>query len=455
MLGVVFARELREHLASFRFGAVFLLTQLLMITSVLVFSARHETAMAEYQPIDGLVDPEGRVELQGIPCEGGIRLQRQPWRLGFLSATGERELPGGVTLAVHGIQSITNGGDPADLLASASPVDWTWSIAVLLSFAAGLLTYRSISGEREDGTLALALTNPLSRAVLLAGKYTAALAALVLSLAVGATLSLLVLLLRGTVDLRPADWGQLAFVLGLAVLFLSCFVLLGLVCSVTSRSSTISAVLFLGLWTVLVFVLPNAAGLLAPRLVAAPTPGEAHRRAEAAQERLPLTPGLDLDAVARTDTDRHLARERVLLEYVQDLAAQVEGARHLARLSPVAVFQFGAEAASGGGLLRFRRFLDNAARFRAQLFDAVMAADREDPDSEHRYRPWYCGGRRFSQRSVDLGEAARFDDRPSPSAEALAAAAPDVAMLAAYNALLLLAAFAVFARQDVTPGSAA
>jgi ABC-type transport system involved in multi-copper enzyme maturation permease subunit len=452
---VIFSRELREHLASFRFGAVFVLTQLLMVTSVLVFATRYETAMAEYRPVDNLTNDEGLVNLQGIPCKGGIRLQRRPSRLGFLASAGEQELPDGVRLAVHGIDAITNSGDPADLLASATPVDWTWSIAVLLSFAAGLLTYRSISGEREDGTLAMTLTNSVSRGVLLAGKYAAALSALVMSLAVGTMLSMLLLILYGTINLTPADWLRLAAVIGIAALFLSCFVLIGLVCSVTSRSSTISAILFLGVWAVLVFVLPNAAGILAPRLVAAPTPGQVRRQAQAAEDNLPLVPGMSLEQVASTDTDRHLAREGVLLTYVQQLSAQVDGARHVARLSPVATFRFAAEAAGGGGLLRLRSFLDNAARYRARLFDAVMAADRQDPDSEHRYRPWYCGGSHFSQRTVDLGTAAQFDDQALPPAAALAAATLDVVLLLLYNAILLLWAFVAFVRQDVTPGSAA
>ncbi len=66
LAGIVYGRELREHLMSFRFGTVFALTQLLMVTAVLVFSTEHDTAMAEYEPVSGLVDDEGLVNLRDI-----------------------------------------------------------------------------------------------------------------------------------------------------------------------------------------------------------------------------------------------------------------------------------------------------------------------------------------------------------------------------------------------------
>ena len=89
-------------------------------------------------------------------------------------------------------------------------------------------------------------------------------------------------------------------------------------------------------------------------------------------------------------------------------------------------------------------------RFREGAFEAVLAADREDPDSQHRYRPWYCGGNRFSRKKVDLGAAAEFRDRPPDPGDGMATAILDVGLLAAYNALLFVWAFARFARQEVT-----
>ena len=246
MFIVILTRELREHLTSFRFGAVFLLTQALMITSVLVFGVEYETAMREHpKRVSGLVDEEGLTNLRNVPCSGGYTVRRVPSRLGFCAGTGERQLPNQVGFAVHGLKRVARTGDVSEMLASGAQMDWTYVIAVLLSFAAGVLTYGSVAGELESGTLALALANPVSRATSLLGKYSASLLALVVSLAVGVVLGVLLLGIQGTVELRGDDWAKLAMVVLLAVLYLSCFVLIGLVCSVLSRNATIAAVAFL------------------------------------------------------------------------------------------------------------------------------------------------------------------------------------------------------------------
>ena len=93
-------------------------------------------------------------------------------------------------------------------------------------------------------------------------------------------------------------------------------------------------------------------------------------------------------------------------------------------------------------------------RFRRQVFEAILAADAEDEESEHRYQPWSCGGKHFSHRDVDLGPAKVFADPPGTSAQVLQAASLDVILLACYNVVLFLVTFAVFMRQDVTVGSA-
>ena len=159
--------------------------------------------------------------------------------------------------------------------------------------------------------------------------------------------------------------------------------------------------------------------------------------------------------VAQVNVKQQLAEERLLLEYIQELQQQVRLGQALSRLSPTSAFMYAADEASGGGLLRFQRFLDNAVRYREQVFEAILAADRDDEDSQHRYQPWSCGSNAFSQRKVDLGPAAEFRDSPPSSSEGLVMAGLDVILLVTYNVVLFLLAFVRFMRQDVTVGAAA
>lgn len=451
----ILVRELIEHLSSFRFGAVFLLAQATMVAGVVVFGGEYETRMREYpERVRSLVNEEGLTSLRNVPCNGGITVERRPSRLAFCAGIGERELPNQVAFAVHGLKRVQRRGDVTDVLGSGLPVDWAYIVTVLMSFAAGVLTYRSVAGEREDGTLALVLANPVSRASLLFGKYLASLLALTVPVVFGGILGILVLRLQGSVILTGEDWVKLAMVLALALLYLSCFVLIGMACSVLSRSATIAAVAFLFLWALLVFVAPNVAGMVASELGDVPTPSQMRGRAEAIVEEIPLAIGADSEEISRVSLERELAQERLLLEYVRSLEGQVQLGQHLSRMSPASAFSFAAEEIAGTGLGRFHRFVDNALRFRRQVFEAILAADAEDEESEHRYQPWSCGGNHFSHRDVDLGPARVFADPPGTSGQVLQAASLDVILLACYNVVLFLVTFAVFMRQDVTVGSA-
>ena len=117
-------------------------------------------------------------------------------------------------------------------------------------------------------------------------------------------------------------------------------------------------------------------------------------------------------------------------------------------------FAFVLQDLTDAGVGRFERFVDNARRFRRGLFEAVLAADRQDPASEHAYFPWsIIPGTNFSHRTVDLGPVTRFTDSDSSSAEAVQSALRDIGLLALYNVALFLLAFFRFARQELAPGA--
>ncbi len=63
-------------------------------------------------------------------------------------------------------------------------IDLALVFGVVLSLLALLFAYDAVSGEREDGTLRLMLSNAVPRDVVLIGKYLGAMACLLLPLAV-------------------------------------------------------------------------------------------------------------------------------------------------------------------------------------------------------------------------------------------------------------------------------
>ena len=351
MLWKVVRRELLDHMTSFRFGAVFALSLLLLVTSTMVFSAHYETVMRELpRRVERLVDEDGKTDLSQVPWTNSYVLARAPSPLAFCAGSAERELPNAMRFAVHSINWLGRKGEVDGFAAAAGAIDWAFIIGVLLSFAAGLLTYRSIAGEQQDGTLTLVLANPLSRGTLLGGKYLAALLALGVALVFGMVSSLLVLQIAGKVQLAAAHWGKLFFVGAISLLYLSCFVLIGLLCSIFSRNATIAAIAFLFSWTFLVFVVPNLGGILAGRIGAVRTPYQIMEFGANIRNQIPVTAGMDARDEGKVRLKREYAREKLLLDYVDELARQVELGKNLTRISPTPTFIYAIEEVTGGGI---------------------------------------------------------------------------------------------------------
>jgi ABC-type transport system involved in multi-copper enzyme maturation permease subunit len=451
MFGTIIKREFIDHVVSFRFVAVFALTMFLTVTSVRVSSVDYEQQLRAYQGIPGGVEDEnGKVSLMMLPCRAwGVH--RSPSRLLFLAGQAEWELPNRVTTSLHSLQSVDRDPEMGEALAGTIRSGWGAAVGLLLSFAAGLLTYKSISGELRDGTLTLVLSNPLSKGTLLAAKYVAALLALALAFLVAVAAGLLVVLATGSMALTADDWLKVGLFVFASLVYCSIFVLLGLLCSVIARSPVISAVAFLLNWTVLVFVVPNIGGVLAGFVGRVPSPLEVKSMAAAIDERTPLRPGASAAEYAAVQNNRQKAGEELLREYVQSLLRQVDLGRRLTRISPVSTYEYAVEGIAGVGTSRLERFIDNVVRYRARLFESAVAADKDDPESEHRYVPWNCGSNNFSRKTVSLRPATEFQDPPLASGEGLVNAAWDVLLLCIYNLLLFAAAFWRFAVRDVAP----
>lgn len=452
MWWTIVQKELKEHITSFRFLALFVLTVLLMMVSVLVFTVDYERAVETYpRRVEQWVGEDGKTYLNGVACRTGGMVRQFPLSLAFCSGVTERVFPNQVSMAVHGLRGIYRSSGTGTIFASAAHVDWGFVITVLLSFAGGLLTYKGISGEIRDGTMTQLLSNPLSRATVLLGKYLAALLVLTAALVIAMLCGLIVVQSMGTVNLSSDDWVKLGIFTLAGVAYLSLFILLGLCCSVFARRPLTSAVTFLFIWTCLVFVIPNLGGMLTQQIGHTSTPLQMKTAADAIPDRYPLHAGLSSEESAAIQLQRQYARERLLIEYAQALGQQVHFGQNLTRISPASTFSYATEHLISGGAARLTHFINNAVRFREGFLQAMIEADKEDPDSEHLYIPTSCGQNNFSKRTVDLGPAREFRDVPPSSLEGFQAALLDLSLLLLYNAVLFIAAFLGFSRQDVAP----
>ena len=290
-----------------------------------------------------------------------------------------------------------NGEVESPLNLMVGRFDLAFLVVYLLPLLVLALSFNVLSEEREQGTLALTLSQPVSARGVVAAKLAfRALLVVAMVLAV----SLLGILAAGGVDAPGRIFLWCAAVVTYTLFW---FVLAALVNSLR-RSSAWNATVLVGAWLVLVVVLPAAiniaSGLLHPlpsRVQMITAQREAsneavNRRSELLARYLEDHPEMaegvvadepDLGALAWAATDAVNRRlEEVTAEHDAQRAEQIALVRSYRFLSPALLAQEVLMDAAGTGDARFAAFQsqvrDFAERWRQYFVPAILAGEQMD-----------------------------------------------------------------------------
>jgi len=168
---------------------------------------------------------------------------------------------------VDEVSGSASGVGEANTLLSVFPaMDVTLILKIVISVLALLMAYDVISGEREQGTLRLILSNTAPRHQVLLGKLLAGWMSLAVPVTAAFIVGLLILLMSKAIGLTGADWIRIALMYLVSLIFVASMFNLGLLLSSVSRNSAISLVFVLFLWLIFAAILPNASAHLAVEL---------------------------------------------------------------------------------------------------------------------------------------------------------------------------------------------
>jgi ABC-type transport system involved in multi-copper enzyme maturation permease subunit len=141
-------------------------------------------------------------------------------------------------------------------------LDFVTTLTILLSLLGVLFSYDMLSREREQGTLKLSLSNPLSRSVFFFGKITGIFLTLLPILIICFLTVFIIIQFTPSVQFSAGDYGRIGILIGMCFVYFAFFVFLGGFISSRTQSSVSSIVLNLFIWCFLLFLLPNAATYL-------------------------------------------------------------------------------------------------------------------------------------------------------------------------------------------------
>ena len=122
----------------------------------------------------------------------------------------------------------------------------------LLPLIALTLSYDSVVGERERGTLLLLLTYPISRWQVICGKFLGHFAIIAVAILLGYGFTGVYIAI--TEGAAMQDWLQFAAMLGSSMMLCSAFIALGYLISVTVSSRATSAGIAISTWLLVVVV---------------------------------------------------------------------------------------------------------------------------------------------------------------------------------------------------------
>ena len=458
----VFVRELQDNLKSLRFQVSLLILLLFFIANGLVYGLKIERTDQESSRLRA-VDGQRYDSAQTVRdvADRWYRIQSDPVGTEFIaeggfnwSYTGQWVNPSSGRTLWTTLTRTTN-----NWMRRFEVVDWVVIGRYALSFLCIVLAYNAVSGERENGTLLLALANPVARAEFLIAKFLAHFVVLETITVLGCALSLAVLVGTGVLEFNAQIAGGCGLFLLCSSLLAALFLLLAIGISAIASTSASALVFLISTWTVLIVVVPQSSYLIALRQVDSVGPyweelDAVRETFEESVQRDGLTPRdaararLDEYDVERRYAERLAAMEQELdavrKRVDRQMFEQYEVAQAVNLLSPGYAFQYSVEAVLGTGLQRTQSFLRQGWRYRDALRDFIRSRDAVDPDSPHLlYLPAF-----LSSRAIDATLIPRFRDTPIPAAYSLAAGVFPIALLVLETCAAFFFALWAFNRTD-------
>ena len=404
---IIAKREFTENIFSHRLFIGLVVCLALFVASTYVLMEDYEKRLS----VHNAAEIEHRNALEEVKVYSYLQLDvaKPPEPLSVICLGMERQLGSTVKVSYEDVPTeakILGGGNP--LLNVFAAVDGVLMVQIAFSLFVISIAYDVICGERENGTLALVASNPVSKYHILIGKYLGGMVSLLVPLAMGWIAAALLINLNPIIEFHTAEWSRFTLLFAALALYLSIFFLLSMLVSAITHRSARALVWLLFLWIVIVFIIPNGAVYIAKQV--RPIPSKAVVNVESAAIETAFREKIR-DYGAKHRSGSYFTSERSVIsgnlpfafhvltgsreamrwylegakfyiphrieyaeqignlhqEYYRSLKRQTVLAENLSRLSPAWVYYNISAGLSGTDLRRHERFIQQAQDYRKTL----------------------------------------------------------------------------------------
>ncbi len=335
--------------------------------------------------------------------------------------------------------------------------DLTFIVQFLLSYLAVILAFNAFTGEKEAGTLKLIYSNPVKRSHFVAMKYTSALLTLGLPLLLSLIIGALVLGVSSTVPLSSAFLYSLVMFALLSFLYLSVFVLIGLLCSTVARTSKHSLVLSLLSWVVLVVILPKSPGLLLNlKRFDVPTGvqieeitdkfmHDAQKKYEGQGRALRNDKEAYNKLADKFEVELFEGQQGIRDHFLNKKIAAVLTLRKVNMVSPASLYEYAASATAGTGIFHFENFWTQAR----QYGDGFVSSVKQILGVKGSSSLYHFDTDAITNKAIDFNSVPKFEEKDIKPGDRIKEALPFIGLLVLYNLFLFGIVFYKFQNYDV------
>jgi ABC-type transport system involved in multi-copper enzyme maturation permease subunit len=464
MLKTILRREILHNLYSLRFLISLALLIGVFIAGTFSFIKGHTSNLDKYREVH--VQFLGEMKTQAENSATVLAVTQRTYTLrprdnSFITDAKEKYLPNAVVFSAWNVFSFQNrSGSANPFLNKFDELNWAFITALIVSFVALLFTFDAVSGEKEAKTLALSLSNPVSRATLLLGKYLSAVVSVMAIVLAGILASLIIILLLGRTAWTAALAGEVVGFLAVAGLLAATFSAFGLLSSVVAPNSNISLLLALSFWLAFAVVIPNSSTFIARTFYPIESSEAVQKKVDAAFDDLSKSapPGSWMSIYGNPFLPQHELRanlQRKLFEaekkirdaFYQAMFRQFERTRLATSVSPMSLFEYLTEAVVGGGYVRFRKVWDDFHIYQGQFLSFFKNLDAQDKQSPH----WYNPNEDVSttRKPVAFEKVPQFEEKRMSFTERVSPVLKYLVINIFYSCVVFFLTFVLFVKYDV------
>lgn len=475
MLGTIIRNQILENIYGIKFIIIFSVCMVLMLGTAISGVGRYQDHQEDKDHIEFTNEKSlaGASSWRDVGREG-LKVVKPANKLGILSSGLEDAVGRTATVRIDDYPYMEDSiYSTAPIFAIFGELDMTFIIRTVISLFVILFTFDLISGEKERGTLKQCLANPVPRNTFMLGKSIGSFISLLIPIVLPLLLSMLIILVTGGISFNAAEWSAISIIFLGYLFYIMAFFSLGIFVSTLVRSSSISFLVLLFVWVIVVLIVPKGAMMIAGQIHPIESINDVRSnlfnlRENYMQETWTQTVnelqarGLNMETNPREfwrnmrsvrgevweklEPEYEGQKKNINEGFKRDQAYLTDLAVNISRISPASAVTYISMNMAGTGYAEQENFLRQLTLYREQFAKEVeeqQAREREEG------RGHFALTSSEERGELAINELPDYDYEPYSTGERLIMVLPDLASLAIISIFFYLLAFINFLRYDV------